>query len=123
MNGPRETAITAWGGDAPDWVIRLADECAATSQNRVAKKINRSPAVVSNVLRNKYAGDMEAVEALVRGTFMDAITDCPELGMMPAQQCVEWRQKSKQFGNANMLRVRMYRACARCPKNQKGDTQ
>ncbi len=120
MSGPVETAHKAWGDDLPDWVERLALECAATSQNRVAKAMNRSAAMISQVLRRKYPGDLSAVEELVQGVFMSAVIECPALGRIPANDCQDWRMKARRFVNVNAMRVRMYRACARCPRNQKG---
>ncbi len=120
MSSPVETAIKAWGTDLPDWVERLALECAATSQNKVATKINRSAAMISQVLRRKYPGDLSAVEELVQGVFMAAVIECPALGLIPSNECQDWRIKARQFVNVNAMRVRMYRACARCPRNPKG---
>lgn len=117
MSSQIETTIEAWGGDAPDWVIRLAEECAATSQVKVARRLGRSGALVNQVLRNRYKGDMAGVEDCVRGIFMNGTIDCPALGAIPSNECHDWRKKSRQFGNANMLRVRMFRACNHCPRN------
>ena len=82
MSAPLETVSESWGADAPDWVIRLAEDC-------------------------------------VRGVFMNGTVECPALGSIPSNECHDWRKKSRQFGNANMLRVRMFRACNHCPRNMK----
>ena len=119
MIGPVKTARAAWGVDMPEWVERLAYECGATSQNKVAKRLKRSAAMVSQVLRRKYPGDLSAVEELVKGVFMAEIIDCPAMGNIPANECQDWRRKSRQFINVNSLRVRMFRACTRCPRNPK----
>lgn len=119
MSGPVEIARAAWGAALPDWVARLARECAATSQNRVAALMGRSPTVVSQVLRAKYPGDMAAVEDIVRGVFEGAVVECPQLGTIPANDCQDWRRKSLRFSSVNSLRVDMYRACNRCPRNRK----
>lgn len=108
----------AWGGDAPDWVVALADACAESSQNKVAKRLGRSAPLVSQVLANRYPGNMEDVEARVRGVFMNGTITCPQLGEMSSKACRDWRQKARRYGNANMLRVRMFRACNRCPQHQ-----
>ena len=115
-----DIARAAWGGEMPPWVARLAEECAKSSQNQVAKRIGRSAAVVSSVLRNKYAGDMAAVEDRFKGVFMAETVACPELGVLPANQCRDWREKSRRFSNVNTLRIRMFRACKRCPLNRGG---
>lgn len=117
MSSPIEIIETSWPEPVPDWVRVLATECAAASQNQVATRLGRSAALISQVLRNKYRGDMAAVEELVRGKFMNATIACPALGDIPSHECQGWRAKSRTVGTANSLRVRMYRACNKCPRN------
>ncbi|QFQ88241.1 hypothetical protein F8A10_12040 [Paracoccus kondratievae] len=116
MSGPVEIARAAWGEDIPEWVERLAEECAATSQNKVARRLNRSAALVSNVLRRKYLGDMAAVEEVVRGVFMFATVQCPAQGEISTAACRDWMRKAGRFVNVNAQRVRMFRACNSCPR-------
>lgn len=116
---PVETARRCWP-DLPDWVEALAEACRATSQSRVADRIGRSPALVSQVLRRKYAGDLRAVEDLVRGALMAGTVDCPALGRLPTHECRGWMAKARAFGNTNALRVQMYRACQACPRFRTG---
>ncbi|WPY94702.1 hypothetical protein T8T21_00825 [Limimaricola variabilis] len=113
-----QTARSAWGADLPDWVLELAQECARTSQSRTAARLGRSGSLVSAVLRRKYEGNMAAVEELVRGALMRAVVDCPALGELPTNECQLWRKRSRAFSGHNALRVRMYRACTRCPLNK-----
>lgn len=118
--GPLAVARAHWGADLPDWVAALAEHCAATSQNKVAARLGRSAALVSTVLRRKYAGDMHAVEELVRGHLLAATVACPALGVLPLHECHVWRFKARAFQNTNSLRVRMFRACQLCPRFAKG---
>lgn len=113
-----ETARECWGEDLPDWVEALARECAATSQNQVAKRLERSSTLISQVLRAKYPGDLRAVEDLVRGHLMAETVACPSLGALPLHECRSWMAKAHQFQNTNSLRVRMYRACRTCTRYQ-----
>lgn len=119
MSTPSEIARECWGVAMPEWVGQLAAECEASSQNKVAARIGRSAALVSQVLRAKYPGDLEAVEELFNGVFNAATVECPALGTLPANECRTWREKSRAFVNVNSLRVRMYRACSMCPRNRK----
>lgn len=119
MSGPVEIARAAWGEALPDWVERLAAECAASSQNKVAGQLNRSASLVSAVLRAKYAGDLAAVEDVVRGVFEATTVECPQLGTIPTNDCQDWRRKSLRFAPINSMRVDMYRACNRCPRNRR----
>lgn len=118
MTGPVEIAQGAWGPAIPDWVARLASECEATSQNAVAKRLGRSASLISTVLRAKYPGDMTAVEDIVRGALMSATIQCPVLGDLPTHICRLWRDRAKDFAGHNALRVTMFRACHRCPRNK-----
>ena len=120
MSDLLDAVRSAWGADAPNWIGRLAQECANSSQRRVAERLNRSVALVNQVLHNKYSGDLNAVADVVRGVFMNSTIDCPALGQMPTNECRDWREKAKRFSAANMLRVRMYKACAHCPLNKRG---
>lgn len=121
MSDPIRTVRETWGPQAPEWVLRLAEECKASSQVKVGKQLSRSASLVNQVLKNKYKGDLKGVEDCVRGLFMNGTVECPSLGIIPSNECHDWRKKSRQFGTANMLRVRMFRACNRCALNEKGN--
>ena len=121
MSGAITVARAAWGDDLPDWVLQLAEACEASSQNKVAARLGRSAALVSNVLRRKYPGDMAAVEDLVRGTFMRATIDCPANGTISTADCRNWQLQARTYTNENSERVRMRRACRRCARFQKGE--
>jgi hypothetical protein len=92
-----------------DWIDILRARCAETSQARVADKIGYSPAVISTVLKGTYAGDLTAVEKAVRGAFMGATVDCPVLGAIASNRCLE--EQRKPFAATNPHRVTLYRAC------------
>lgn len=117
--GPLERAAAAWGASLPDWVAALARACAATSQAQVARRLGRSASLVSDVFGNRYRGNLEAVEEIVRGALMGQTVDCPALGELPANECRQWRERARTFSGHNALRVQMYRACARCPRNRR----
>ena len=114
-------ARAAWGDDLPPWVIDLAQECTQTSQNKVAVRMNRSATVVSQVISRTYQGNYEAIEEVFNGAFKGLTVDCPAKGVLPANECRDWRTKSQHFSSVNSDRVQMYRACNRCPRNGKGD--
>lgn len=120
MTTPLDVARLHWAAPLPDWVEALARACTETSQNKVAARLGRSAALVSTVLRNRYGGDMAAVEELVRGHLLAETVNCPSLGVLPLHECRAWRAKARAFQNTNALRVRMWRACQMCPRNAKG---
>ncbi|MDX8354329.1 hypothetical protein [Cognatiyoonia sp. IB215182] len=111
-------AQDAWTVDMPEWVLQLAKACDRSSQNKVARKLGYNGAVVSQVLRNRYPGNMVNVQHRVEGILMGTTLICPALGELPIHECQLWRQKSRIFSNANHQRVMMYRACKRCPNNR-----
>lgn len=121
MSGPLDVARAAWGDDLPDWVELLANECAKSSQNKVATRLKRSAALVSNVLRKKYTGNMEAVEDQVRGVYENATVICPALGEIGTNTCRNWQLKGRSYSNVNSEQVRMYRACNRCPRSKRAE--
>jgi hypothetical protein len=82
-------------------------------------RLGVSAAVVNQVLKDKYPGDLAGVENRVRGAFMAKIVDCPVLGDLPSDQCQGWQRKP--FAATNPLRVQMYRACrGGCPHSSLG---
>lgn len=113
------TAEEAWGAPLPDWIRSLALACERSSQSKVAAQLDRSPAVVSTVLRKKYAGSYDRIEERVRGILMDGRIECPGMGQLPSHECQDWREKAKVFAPGNPTRTRMFRACRRCPVYQK----
>ncbi|WP_142850831.1 transcriptional regulator [Telmatospirillum sp. J64-1] len=114
-----QRARVAWGEALPQWVQVLAEHCDATSQARTAKRIGYSGAVVSHVLKNVYPGDIAKVELAVRGALMAATVNCPVLGDLPTNECLEHQRR--KFAATNHVRVRLYRSChGGCPHSQKG---
>lgn len=110
-----EVVAEAWPDGPPDWVEVLAREADETSQAKVAKRLGRSNGVVSQVLRNCYPGSMPRIEELVRGQLMAATRDCPALRIVSTADCQRWRERSEVFPQGNPERLRMFRACNRCP--------
>jgi len=113
-------ATAAWGDPLPDWIARLAVECNEGTQRRAAERIGYSSGLVSQVLRKTYTGNLEAVESAVRGAWLGSTVQCPVMGTIPTDTCLSWRRKAKIFAATNSHRVRMYRACNACPRNEKG---
>lgn len=113
---PLDLARAAWGEPLPDWIETLAIECGKTSQARVAEQLDRSGAVISQVLRRIYPAEMGRIEERVRGVFMDGRVACPGLGEIAVQLCQDWRGKAGKLEVGNPLRVRMFRACNACPR-------
>lgn len=101
-----------------DWIEVLATECARTSQSRAARLIGYSSAVVNQVLKGSYSGDLHRVEEAVRGALMGAVVDCPVVGEMPRNRCIDYQRRSGSFAATNPMRVMLSQACPRCENNR-----
>jgi hypothetical protein len=112
-------AEAAWGAELPDWVRALAIACGRTSQAAVGRELDRSGAIVNQVLHRKYLADTTRIEERVRGIYLNGRVLCPALGELPSQHCQDWRDKSRAFTPGNPLRTRMFRACRGCVLNVK----
>ena len=115
---PLQIAEAHWGADMPDWVRALAVECSrpGMTQRAVADKLDRSPAIVTQILRKQYAAAMDRIEERVRGVFMDGQVECPALGSVLAHECQDWRSAARTFNSGSPLARQMYRACRMCPR-------
>lgn len=101
----------------PDWIIALAEACAAHSQTAVAKRLAYSPSAISATLSNSYLGDVEGIAERVRGEFMAHRVDCPIKGSMSRNICLGWQ--AKPFAATSADRVRMFHACrSGCPHSR-----
>jgi len=97
------------------WIDALRAACARVgSQARVAAQIGYSPAVVNQVLKGVYKGDIARVQQAVEGALMGATVDCPVLGELPRNRCLE--NQDRPFAATNPIRVQLYRTCREsCP--------
>ncbi len=124
MSGDRPSARTlaakAWGEPLPDWIEALADQVETTgSQGQVARQIGYTGSVVSQVLRKTYPGNMDRVEAKVRGAILGETVSCPVVGSLSKDQCLDYQKQP--FAATNSFRIRIYRACRDgCPFSRLG---
>jgi len=101
-----------------NWLEVLRAACAApnSSQRKVAERLGYSTSVISQVLGGKYPGDIKAVQAKVEGVFMGATVDCPVVGELPRNRCLEYQRQA--FAATNHLRVQLSRTCPECQHNR-----
>ncbi len=111
-----EKAQAAWGAELPAWVEQLATASDATSQAKVAQLISYSTAAVSQVIRNIWPGDLNAVQTAVECAFNTNLILCPTMGEISSQACKT--EKSKPFSSINSRHVQQYKACQRCSHNK-----
>lgn len=117
-----ETAKQHWGENMPDWIEVLASEADKSSQNKIAQKIGKSSAAISQVLKNIYPGTIENVEAAVRANLMNSSHECPVFGTILIRECLE--NQSRPFcGSGNPNKIRLFRACRNCNFNKRQGEQ
>lgn len=103
-----DKATEAWA-PAPDWVQELATFADREGLRGAEKRVGYSPSALSNVLNNRYPGDLARVEEKVRGALMGQTVICPALGEIGRDQCLDWQKKP--FAATSSVRVAVYRAC------------
>ncbi len=96
----------------PTWLVVLKEQCAASSQAKVASRIGYSSTVVSQVLNDKYPGDLKTFQAKVEGVLMGMTVVCPVVGDLPRNRCLDYQQQP--FAATNHLRVQFSRMCPTC---------
>lgn len=113
----RQAAAGGWGATPPDWIAALAEACRREPQTAVARRLDYSGSVVSQVLANTYKGDLARVEAVVRGALMGAEVDCPVNGPeLPRDACVRVQERELSGKFATNALTRSFRAaCPACP--------
>ncbi len=99
-------AREAFGEALPDWIEIVARESNRTSATAVAARLNYSTAVVSSLCRGNYKGDLGAVEARVRGVYMGELVECPIIGEIARDHCIE------EQGRSTSARARFARRCS-----------
>lgn len=103
----------------PHWLEVLRQACKAHTQVAIAERIGYSAAVVSQVLKGAYKGDLRAVQQKVEGALMGLTVDCPVIGDLPRNRCLEYQRQS--FAATNHMRVQFSRACPTCPNRRGAD--
>lgn len=91
------------------WIEMLDAACKASTRAAVAKRLDYSPAVVTEVLKGSYKGDLKRVQRAVEGALMQAKVECPVVGEIGQQLCVTHQRAP--FRATNPAAVQLYHAC------------
>lgn len=86
------------------------------SQTKVAGELNVSSAVVSTLLKDKYPGNVAAMEQRIRGQFMAETVLCPVQGTLSTRSCQDNQALPMAF--TNPVRAALWRACKTCPNRK-----
>lgn len=106
---------------AASWVDVLRDACRHATQATVARRIGYSPTVVNQVLSGTYNGDLISVQAAVEGGLMASMVDCPVIGEIPRQRCIEHQRRP--FTPTNPTNIQLYHACPLCEHSIRKEKQ
>lgn len=95
------------------WQQILAEQAKAHGQGATAKELGISKSVVSQLINNKYPGDIWRMQKLVEGAYMNRSVVCPIVGEIPLHQCDKHQCNTS---TSNPIKLRLYRACrSGCP--------
>jgi transcriptional regulator with XRE-family HTH domain len=96
------------------WLDVMAEQAELHGQKAVAEKLQISRTTVSQVLGGKYPGDMERMQKLVEGAYMNRTVTCPVLGEIPLNECLAHQANTRTTGSP--IRIKLYRSCrGGCP--------
>ncbi len=104
--------------DALDALLEMKKHA---SQVEIARKLDVSDSTISNALKGRYIGNVDALAERIRGELLNQTVRCPILGEITSRICQD--ERKKPFHTANPMRVQLWRACKVCPHNPaaKGD--
>lgn len=103
-----------------DWLDALRAHRKTHGSKKTAEAIGYSATVVSQVCSGKYKGDLSAVKHKVEGALMGMTVDCPVIGELPRNRCMEYQRQP--FAATNHLRVQLSRTCPKCPNRRGGES-
>ncbi|MDX2094339.1 MAG: hypothetical protein SFW64_00105 [Alphaproteobacteria bacterium] len=97
----------------PDWVRLLAEYSDKHTQAAASRKIGRSASLVNQVLKQKYPGDLQAVQARVETALKIEMVRCPIMGPIAGSECL--KHQGVPYNPGNHMAVALFRQCRRCP--------
>ncbi len=111
-------AAAHFGDGLPDWIEALAKEANRTSGAAAGKRCGFGGSTVTQICNGSYgAADWSAIETRVRGALMNEEVDCPVLGDIARDLCLD-EQKKRHVGTSQQ-RTRLFHACrGGCPHSR-----
>lgn len=117
VNGPFAAKAAAAWGETPEWVLQLAAEADRSTVTAAARRVGYSTGAISQIIGAKYPGDLGKVETAVRGALMGETVDCPVLGEIGRDYCLQ--QQGMPRATTSAIRTRLYNACrSGCPHSR-----
>jgi hypothetical protein len=107
-----------------EWLEVLKAECDKASQSKVGQLLRKgqrdgfpSSTVINQVLKDKYPGRTDRLQALVEGIYMSTSVQCPVVGDIPSDQCIGYQRRP--YSSANPTRIKLFQACrGGCPHSK-----
>lgn len=99
-----------------DWLTLLRNKAKEKGRRQVEQDVGFSKTTLSQVLNEKYAGNLDNVKEKVIAAYTDVEVNCPVLGDIPVRRCLS--EQVKPFTPSNPQRVRLYKACMSCPNRR-----
>lgn len=82
------------------------------TQTKVAAELHVSGAVVSQLLRDAYLGDVATLAVRIRGQYMAETVSCPVMGTLGRNHCLDYQGRPLAFTNPQ--RAALFKACKSC---------
>ena len=101
--------------EQPRWIDVLQQQCQQLGRTKVAEQIGYGKTVISQVLNDKYPGNLSEVEKAVRGAFLGDTVMCPVLDEIGVNLCQQYHKNKPS--TVNPTRVRLARTCPGCEHN------
>jgi len=96
------------------WLEVLRQQVAELGQPKVGKMLGVSTTCVSQVVNEKYPGDMQRIEKLVEGVFLQKCVNCPALGDLPLHECM--KHQARKGVSSNPTYIALFKMCrSGCP--------
>ncbi|MEE2025059.1 hypothetical protein [Alkalimonas mucilaginosa] len=98
------------------WLELLNQKVDELGRRKVEAALGISKTTLSQVLNEKYPGNLENIAAKVTEAYSTERVSCPVLGDITVQRCAT--EQAKPFAATNPQRIRLWKACQTCPLNK-----
>lgn len=110
------SARKAWDGQPPAWVEVLAQSVdRGKSLGELAGIVGYSKTALSQILTNKYPGNLGRIGLAIETHLAGATVICPLLGEILVSECDA--NQAREFSAASSARVALWKACRKCEHN------
>ena len=100
-----------------NWQQLLHQKVDELGRRQVEHDTGMSKTTLSQVLNDKYAGNIDNVAQRVITAYANLTVECPVLGQIQQKRCAN--EQTKPFSYSNPQRVKLFKACQQCPNRNK----